>query len=119
MSSNIPFNPTKEEMLDIKKATLCDYLINIKSRVLSDQMSSFVGSAGVGAAIRENAASTTIRIFDLNRLELISEATISGRDKRILSEEFDYGRSTSVSAIKQMGAIRLINQYNKNRLDKK
>ena len=42
MKAEIPFEPSKEELKEIKTATGYDYLINIKGIVFKDELSGFI-----------------------------------------------------------------------------
>ncbi len=117
MKAEIPFNPSKEELREIKIGTDCDYLINIKETVLKDEMSGFAGGTTYGSTIKTNAAKVELNIYDLNHLKLLSSTSIIGKEKRELNaKNYDWGLVESVEAIKYMGLYRLIKKYKKNRI---
>ncbi len=116
IASQSPFEPTKEELEDIRIGTQCDYLINIKGTVLKEEMSGFAGSTTYGSAERSNTAKVDIRIYDLNNFELVSSSFAIGKDKRTLTEDHDWSLVTGTKTIRLKGLSKLIRKYKKNQL---
>ncbi|MDT0645431.1 hypothetical protein RM545_01910 [Zunongwangia sp. F260] len=118
ISEQLPLDPIKKELKEIKEFTGCDFLINIDSKVIRDEMGSFAHSSNFGTVTKYNEASTTIQIFNLNTLELISESTASGivdetktpEDDGFL-ENFDYTTPGRILALKTIK--KLIRKYGK------
>ena len=115
MIADVNFELTQKDLKEIKNGTLCDYLINIRAIVLKDEMSGFTGATTYGSRVRTNSVKVDINIYDLNKLELLSNSSIIGQDKRELTEDQDWGLVTGVNTIKTMGLYRLIKKYKKNR----
>lgn len=116
----IPFNPTIEELKDLKTGTNCDYLINYTTVLIKNEMGSFATSSNVGTVIKSNEASTTIKIYDLNNLELISESLVFGIvKKRRSTEDGNWDYVSSGGTITMNGLARLIKKYDKYRTDEK
>jgi len=114
----IPFNPTTEELKDLKTGTDCDYLINYTTLLLKNEMGSFASSSNFGTVIKSNEASTAIKIFDLNKLELISESFVLGIVKETrTTEDGNWDYVSSGGTITMNGLARLIKKYDKYRTD--
>jgi len=119
ISSELPLNPSKKELEEIQKFTNCDFLINIESKILKDQMGSIAHhSTKFGKVTKYNEASTTIKVYDLNSLEIISEATSIGTVKVTRTSEdtkffevFEYTASGMLLAINSIK--KLIRKYDK------
>lgn len=115
----IPFNPTIEQLKDLKTGTDSDYLINISTNLIKDEMGSFASSSDFGSVIKSNEASTLIRIYDLNNLELLSESSVYGIAKKIrTTEDGDWDYVSSGGTITMKGLARLIKKYDKYKIDK-
>ncbi|SDS69220.1 hypothetical protein SAMN04487764_2813 [Gillisia sp. Hel1_33_143] len=125
IKKQLPLNPTRSELEEIKKYSQCDYLINIHSEIIKDEMgSSSMSTPNIGTVTKYNDAKTKIIIYDLNKLELISETTAFGQvkvtkkaddDESVLESLIKYttpGRILALQSIKK-----LIGKYNKNKLD--
>lgn len=119
ISNELPLNPSKKQLEEIQKFTNCDFLINIESKILQNQMGSIAThSTKFGKVTKYNEASTTIKIYDLNSLEIISEATSIGtvkvsrtsEDKKFF-EVFEYTASGMLLAINSIK--KLIRKYDK------
>ena len=112
----IPFNPTTEELKDLKTGTDCDYLINYTTNLLKDEMGSFASSSNFGTVIKSNEASTTIKIYDLNKLELISESYVLGIVKKTrTTEDSNWDYVSSGGTLTMTGLARLIKRNDKYR----
>lgn len=119
IGKQLPLNPTAEELQEIKALSNCDFLINIESKIIKDEMGNSAHSTNIGTVTKYNQASTKIQIYDLNKLDLISESTSFGevREKKTLEDNgivetvFNYttpGRILALNTIKK-----LIRQYEK------
>lgn len=115
----IPFTPTKQELKDLKIGTDCDYLINISTNLIKDEMGSFALSSDNGPVVKSNEAATRIRIYDLNKLELISESSVYGIAKKTRTPaDGDWDYVNSGGTITMVGLTRLIKKYKKYQIDK-
>ena len=82
IGKQLPLDPTKSELLEIKEFSNCNFLININSTITRDQMgNSSHQSPNVGTVTKYNEAQTRIKIYDLDKLELISESIAYGQVK--------------------------------------
>ena len=125
IEKQLPLNPTKKELAEIEKFTNCNYLINIDSEIIKDEMgTSSIHTPSVGTVTKYNDAKTKIQIYDLDNLELISEATAYGQvkvTKRADDEEstieslIDYTTPGRILALKTIR--KLIRKYDKYRQD--
>ena len=119
ISSELPLNPTNKQLEEIQKFTNCDFLINIESKILQDQMGSIAHhSTKFGKVTKYNEASTTIKIYDLNSLEIISQASSIGTVKVIRTSEgtefFEVFRYTASGMLLALNSIKkLIRKYDK------
>ncbi|WP_158974309.1 hypothetical protein [Cellulophaga sp. L1A9] len=117
VASKIPFEPKESDLKDLKIGTACDYLINIKSIIEKDKMGSFPNTPNIGSTKKTNQAQITIRIYDLNKLTLISESTVIGKAE--LTKNSDDGNLDYVntgSTISMNGLSKLIRKYEKNKV---
>ena len=115
--SKLPFEPNEEDLRDLKIGTACDYLINIQSNIVKDEMGSFAHAPNVGNTKETNQAQSTIRIYDLNNLILISESTVVGKaelTKYANDGSWDYVNSGSTISMNSL--YRLIRKYDKNKI---
>src|SRR5690606_582047 len=62
----IGFELSKEELLDLKKSTDCDYLINVKGNVINDGAGTISLPSNDSNYYASNEASVSITIYDLN-----------------------------------------------------
>lgn len=116
MKAQMPFHLTKDDMMEIKKATSCDYIIHIKARVLKDEMDSFISTSDNESVIKENSAKVDIKIFDLKNGELLSNYSVVGKDVRKLTENSSSSFVSLASSIKSKALYKLIKKYEKNRI---
>ena len=122
IGDQLPFEPTKKQLQEIKDFSNCDFLINIQSKIIRDEMGNSAHSSNFGSVTKYNEATSKILIYDLNKLELISEATSFGVVKETKTPEdkgffetFDYttpGRILALNTIKK-----LIKKYSKYQKD--
>jgi hypothetical protein len=114
----LPFDPTPEQLKDLKTGTNSDFLINISTNLLKDEMGSFASSSDFGSVVKSNEASTFIRIYDLNKMELISESSVYGiAIKTRTPEDGNWDYVSSGGTITMKGLARLIKKYDKYRTD--
>ena len=120
IGKQLPLNPTAKELKEIKALSNCDFLINIESKIIKDEMGNSEHSTNIGTVTKYNQASSKIQIYDLNKLDLISESTSFGEvkvkktpeDNGIIETVFNYttpGRTLALNTIKK-----LIRQYKKH-----
>lgn len=123
IEEQLPLNPTTKELLEIRKFSECNFLINIDSKIIKDQMgNSSHSSPNVGVVTKYNEAQTKIQIYDLDKLELISESSAFGQvkvtkraddDESIVEGLLNYttpGKALALKTIKK-----LIRKYDKYR----
>ncbi|MDW5290641.1 hypothetical protein [Formosa sp. PL04] len=123
IEKKLPLNPTTNELSQIKKFSGSNFLINIESKIEKNQMgSSSHHTPDFGTAIKYNEAWTKIRIYDLDKLELISESTAFGQvkvtkrsedDESVLEGLLDYTTPGKKLALKTIE--KLIRKYDKYR----
>lgn len=117
IATKLPFEPNEHDLKDLKIGTNCDYLINIKSNIVRDEMGSFANAPNIGSTKKTNQAQSTIRIYDLNKLTLLSESTVIGKAE--LTKNSDDGNWDYVnngSSISMNSLSRLIRKYDKNKV---
>ncbi|MGI0105270.1 hypothetical protein [Salinimicrobium sp. WS361] len=110
----MPQDPNKEQLRYLKNATNKDFLITVESNIIKDEMGSFAHAPSVGFSTQANEAGISIKIYDLNSQELISESNVTGIAKVTKSEEdnsWDYVNSGEPLAMK--GVKKLIKKYGK------
>lgn len=76
---NIAFNPTKKEITDLKAGSNFDYFINIKAKVVKEQIGviDFSTHNYPNKEFR-NEVLVVVEIYDLNNLEIIYSNTMNG-----------------------------------------
>ena len=112
--AQLTFDPSKQYLLDLKTATDKDYLINIQSNMIKDEMNSFPSKPAMGSTTKTNEAAILIKIYNLNTQELISESTVRGIAK--VTRSADQKGLTYVNnaeTISMQGLIKLIRKYKK------
>ncbi len=117
ISPALPFDLSEKELKDLKIGTDCDFLISIKSIIVKNEMGSFANVPNIGSTIKTNQAESTIRIYDLNSLTLLSESTIIGKvevEKNEDDSDWDY--VNTASTISMNGLTKLIRKYDKNKV---
>lgn len=113
--SQLSFNPSEENLKDLKIATGKDFLINVQSNMIKDEMGSFAPVPSLGSSTKTNEASITIKIYDLNNQSILSEASVSGIAKVTKTagdNNWDY--VNNAETISMQGLIKLIKRYKKN-----
>ena len=75
--SFVPINPEKIYLKRIKRESGFDYLINIKSSSLENE----IGSLKIGQTYskKENVAESILEVYDLNTLEIIYSRKVTGQ----------------------------------------
>lgn len=114
LPAQLSFNPSRENLADLKTATGKDYLINVESNMIKSEMSSFPSSPAMGSTVKTNEAGITIKIYDLNTQTLLSEGSVTGIAK-VTSSADDKGINyvNNAETISMQGVIKLIKRYKK------
>ncbi len=117
ISENIDFEPSASALKNIKIGTDCDYLINTKTEVLSDQLSGpTVSSQSNGKTFLSNEANVEVRIYDLNSGKMVAMRKAYG----YIKEEISRGNTDITTALPAEGIIRngidiIVDYFEKNR----
>ncbi|OXG00143.1 hypothetical protein BC749_102289 [Flavobacterium araucananum] len=76
---NITFDPTKKQLTDLKAGTNFDYFINVKAKVVKEEIGAvdFSTHNHRGKSYR-NEVTVIVEIYDLNNLEIIYSQTVNG-----------------------------------------
>lgn len=117
VGSRLPMTPSDNELSDLKTGTDCDYLITIESVIIKSEMSSFPMAPDFGSIRRVNEARTIVKIYDLNKLLLISESTMVGKadvTKNTEDGDWDYVNLAQNIAMKSLS--KTIQEYDRNRV---
>lgn len=117
VGTSFPFEPSHKDLRDFQIATGCDYLINIKSNIVKDEMGSFAHAPNIGSTKKTNQAESEIRFYDLNKLTLLSKWTIIGKAEIIKNADdgsWDYVNTGKT--ISWNGLNKLIGKINKNKV---
>ncbi|MFZ0595589.1 MAG: hypothetical protein WAM46_01290 [Flavobacterium sp.] len=79
LPGNIPLNPNRKEITDLKTGSNFDYFINIKATVVKEQIGiiDFNTHNSQNSEYR-NEVKVIVEIYDLNNLEIIYSNTING-----------------------------------------
>ncbi|MFG4001795.1 hypothetical protein [Flavobacterium aquidurense] len=76
---NISFNPDRKELTDLKEGTKFDYFINIKAKVVKEEIAAVDYSSHNNLSQEHhNEIVFVLEIYDLNNLEVIYSKTING-----------------------------------------
>lgn len=115
LPAQLSFDPSAENLLDLKRATGKDYLINVQSNILKSETNSFPTTPAVGSTNKTNEAGIRINIYDLNTQTLLSESSVTGR-ANVTRTAGDKGISYTNNAetLSMQGLIKLIKRYKKN-----
>jgi hypothetical protein len=76
--SQIPLNPSKSKILDLKKGTNFDYYINIKCKNAKNDLSNFDFTEHFYYKNQMSFAQVTIEVYDLNLGEIIYNQSSGG-----------------------------------------
>ncbi|MEP6262873.1 MAG: hypothetical protein ABJ092_14950 [Gillisia sp.] len=78
LPAQLSFDPSEENLSDLKNATGKDFLINVQSNIIRSETTSFPPAPAVGSTNTANEAGIMIKIYDLNNQTLLSESTLTG-----------------------------------------
>ena len=115
LPAQLSFDPSAENLLDLKRATGKDYLINVQSNMIKNETSAFPSTPAVGSAHKTNEAGIKIKIYDLNTLSLLSEGSVTGISSvtRTAGEK-GISLTNNAQTLSMQGLIKLIKRYKKN-----
>ena len=121
ISPEIKFEATKLELQELYKSTKCDYLINVKGKVIANEASGLSFNDPDSNYSTSNTSSASITIYDLKSGIILSSSKDNAIDKDSNSKfdkesAFDY--QTRAEPMMLQAAERLISKYNKYRVDK-
>lgn len=115
--TKIKFELSREELLGLKESTDCDFLINIKGNIISNNAGSISVPSNDSNYYASNQASVSISIYDLNEGTLISSSQVLGK---VINEGSHFDNSnyipsvlTSSDNLMLTGAKKLIKKYEK------
>jgi len=115
-----PFELTEKELWDLKMVTDCDFLICVKSIIVKNEMGSFANAPNNGISFKTNQAESAIRIYDLNKLMLLTESTIIGKAEITKYENdsnWDYVNNAATISMNSLS--KLIRDYDRNKINNK
>ncbi len=118
---DIKFEPTRSELRELYKNSNCDFLINVRGEIISNNASSFYTNNHSSSYTTSNKSSVTIKIYDLKSRTLISSSNANAIDTERHSDlEKDGALNWTTHAEPMMfrAVEGLILKYNKHRLDK-
>ncbi|MEM6865343.1 MAG: hypothetical protein AAF575_09175 [Bacteroidota bacterium] len=119
ISDKIKFELNSDELSSLKLGSGCDFLINTKVDVLSEELSALSSprESEFGNTIRSNEVKVEIRIYDLNKHTLISSRAAFGTLKETTGENGNNGISLALNTegIAINGIDRIIDYYTKNK----
>ena len=81
LPKKVVFNPTKDQIAQIKKGTLFDYFVNIKAVVIKDDLVTIDFSNHKNPNKAINRCSVILEVYDLNLTEIIYSKEITGTVK--------------------------------------
>ncbi|PCH99318.1 MAG: hypothetical protein COB81_11485 [Flavobacteriaceae bacterium] len=108
MKAIVPFEPSKKQLKEIKKATDYHYLINIKTIVISKDLNGFIGNTKYGVSYKKNAVRIEIDIYDLNKMQLVSSNSATAIEEYKLNEEPNWSLARGIIRLKTGALKRLI-----------
>nr|WP_322624907.1 hypothetical protein [uncultured Flavobacterium sp.] len=82
LQKKIPFNPTKAQILEMYNGTQYDYLINIKTRTIKDELATVDLTNHNIKNNDERINSLALEVYDLKRGEIIYSQTAQGVTSR-------------------------------------
>lgn len=113
----IDFDLTKQELIQLNKDSGCDFLINIKGNIITENAGSFSLPSNDSDYYATNEASVSIKIYDLNTGLELSSSKVYGK---VIDQgsAFDSNNnfpiiSTSAHTAMLRGAKKLIGKYKK------
>ncbi|WP_029034191.1 hypothetical protein [Salinimicrobium terrae] len=108
----MPQDPSTEQLQYLQKATGMDFLITVESNMIKNEMGSFAHAPSVGFSTQTNEAGISIKIYDLNSQELLSESNVAAIAKVTKSEDdnsWDY--VNNAETLSMQGVKKLIKKY--------
>ncbi|WP_396600741.1 hypothetical protein [Algibacter sp. R77976] len=121
IAPEISFDLNKEELIKLHKDSGCDFLINIKGNVISENAGSLSFPSNNSDYYATNEASVSIKIYDLKNGEIISSSQVNGK---VVDQGSEFNSSndfpilsTSAHTTMLKGAKRLINKYKKYQIN--
>ncbi len=122
LGNTINYKLSEKELIQLKKDTDCDYIINIKGNIINTAAGSIYVPVSGEDYYATNEASVEIIIYNLNTQTLISSSQAYGKHT---DESSDFGNEPSIPTLNSSAhnimltaCRRLIKKYDKNRLDK-
>lgn len=117
IEEKLPYKPSFNDLKDLRIGCAdCDYLINYRIQIISDNLSSPSYPPPIGTVIKTNQSLVEISIYDIPNLELISRTSILGTaDLEIGSDDPGWDFSDSASLISRKALRKLIDQYDRNK----
>lgn len=114
LPARLSFDLSSENLLDLKRATGKDYLINVQSNIIKSETNSFPSTPAMGSTNKTNEAGIMIKIYDLNTQSLLSEGTVTGVAK-VTRTAGDKGinYTNNAATLSMQGLIKLIKRYKK------
>ena len=110
----MPLDPSKEELAALKMATGMDYLINVQSNMIKNEMNSFAHAPDIGRTTKTNEAGITIKIYNLNTQSIISESNLTGTAKVTKTEDDNsWDCVNNAETLSMQGVKKLIRKYRK------
>jgi hypothetical protein len=117
----IKFEPTQSELKKLYDNSKCDFLINVRGQIISNNASSFYSNDQSLSYSTSNRSAVFIKIFDLKNGILISSSTgkaISTEQHSDFEKDGALNWTTSAAPMLVRAAEGLIIKYNKYRTDK-
>lgn len=119
---NIAFDLNRDDLENISIGTNCDYIINTRIRILSEELSALSAPRAplyTGTTERSNETIVQVRIYSLKEKKLISSRTALGIVKEEARTDNGSGMSLAITSkgIGVNGIDRIVEFYKKNRHD--
>ncbi|ADV50590.1 hypothetical protein Celal_3324 [Cellulophaga algicola DSM 14237] len=117
----IKFEPDQSELKELYKNSKCDFLINVRGQIISNNASSFYSNDQNLSYSTSNRSAVFIKIFDLKNGILISSSNgkaISTEEHSDLEKDGSLNWTTRAEPMMVRAAEGLIMKYNKYRTDK-
>ncbi len=117
----IKFEPTQSELKKLYENSKCDFLINVKGQIISNNASSFYSNDQSLSYSTSNRSAVFIKIFNLKNRILISSSkgqAISTEVHSNLEKDGAFNWTTPAEPMMIRAAEGLIIKYGKYRLDK-
>ena len=109
--SNIPEDPSESLLRDLKNGTQYDFLIDIKTNALKNE----IGSLQIGSidTPQDNIATVNISVYDLNLLQKIYSSSVYGK-LHITKDSKDFAFAKSANEIILTGIEKLLKKMRDN-----